>query len=256
MPGEHRLHLVHAIDYETVREVPSQQRCGEQELDAVKATHEHATRRRHDVVLFGVLPHERTYVVARHRRVLEDRLHLGKVILQMFRDANVAFDHAEQRTVDNCCDDLLLGHLPFLTGWRVSFAFSVALPHFDHFHVTSEVGCVLFRVGQKRGHGLVVLRIRFLGVGVAFRATVPETSVELIGGVRLSTPSIDRKLPNSLFAAITLMTDCASRSVRLAREPLDGHLPIRLGLLRTELIFLPTTRIPPRGHVLHDGPQI
>ena len=31
--------LVHAIDYETVREVPSQQRCSEQELDAVKATH-------------------------------------------------------------------------------------------------------------------------------------------------------------------------------------------------------------------------
>ena len=26
--------LVHAIDYETVREVPSQQRCREQELDA------------------------------------------------------------------------------------------------------------------------------------------------------------------------------------------------------------------------------
>ena len=37
--------LVHAIDYETVREVPSQQRCGEQELVVAKATHEHATRR-------------------------------------------------------------------------------------------------------------------------------------------------------------------------------------------------------------------
>ena len=35
---------------------------------------EHATRRRHDVVLFGVLPHERPDVVARHRRVLEDRI--------------------------------------------------------------------------------------------------------------------------------------------------------------------------------------
>ena len=80
---------------------------------------------------------------------------------------------------------------------------------------------MLFRVGQKRGHGLVVLRIRFLGVGVAFRATVPETSMELIGGARLSAPSIDRKLPNSLFAAITLMTDRASRSVRFACEPLD-----------------------------------
>ena len=42
----------------------------------------------------------------------------------------------------------------------------------------------------------------FLGVRVAFRATVPETSMELIGGARLSTPSIDRKLPNSLFAAL------------------------------------------------------
>ena len=37
--------LVHAIDYETVREVQSQQRCGEQVLVAAKATHEHATRR-------------------------------------------------------------------------------------------------------------------------------------------------------------------------------------------------------------------
>ena len=37
--------LVHAIHYETVREVPSQQRCGEQELVAAKSSHEHATRR-------------------------------------------------------------------------------------------------------------------------------------------------------------------------------------------------------------------
>ena len=36
--------LVHAIHYETVREVLSQQRCGEQELVAAKATHEHGTR--------------------------------------------------------------------------------------------------------------------------------------------------------------------------------------------------------------------
>ena len=219
----------------------------------MKATHEHATRRRHDVVLFGVLPHERPDVVSSDGHVLEDRLHLGEV---MFRDANVAFDHAEQRTVDNCCDDLLLGHLPFLTGWRVSFAFPVALPHLDHLHVTSEVGCVLFRVGQKRGHGLVVLRIRFLGVGVAFRATVPETSMELIGGARLSAPSIDRKLPNSLFAAITLMTDRSSRSVRFAREPLDGHLPIRLCDVWPETRFRSTARIPSRRHILHDTPKI
>ena len=69
---------------------------------------------------------------------------------------------------------------------------------------------MLFHVGQKRGHGLVVLRIRFLGVGVAFRATVPETSVELIGGARLSTPSIHRKLPNSLLPSVDLMADRAS----------------------------------------------
>ena len=37
--------LVHAILYENVRDVPSQQPCGKQELVAAKATHDHATRR-------------------------------------------------------------------------------------------------------------------------------------------------------------------------------------------------------------------
>ena len=53
------------------------------------------------------------------------------------RDADVAFDHAEQRAVDNCGDDLLLRHGPFLAGWRVTFALPMTLPHFDHFDVPS-----------------------------------------------------------------------------------------------------------------------
>ena len=36
--------LVHEIHYEIVREIPPQQRCGEQEFVAAKVTHEHATR--------------------------------------------------------------------------------------------------------------------------------------------------------------------------------------------------------------------
>ena len=85
--------LVHAIHYETVRKVPYQQRCGEQELIATNATHEHATRRLHDVVFFSIMSHERTYVVSSDGHVLEHGLHLGKVMLQMFRDVYVAFYH-------------------------------------------------------------------------------------------------------------------------------------------------------------------
>ena len=165
-------------------------------------------------MLFGVLPHERPDVVTRHRRVLEYRLHFGEVGTELGGDANVTLDHAEQRTVDNCCDDLLLRHVPFLPGWRVSFAFPRALPHFDKFNMTSKVCRVSFRVGQKLSHGLAVQLVRFLGVGVAFWATVKLAAVELVSRMRLSTPPIDRKLPNSLFAAISLMTDCASRSLR------------------------------------------
>ena len=199
--------LVHAIDYETVREVPSQQRCGEQELDAVKATHEHATWFRQDVVFFSVLTHIYGPMSSLVTVVFLNTGCISAKYSKVVGNADVAFNHAEQRAVDNCCDDLLLRHLPFLTGWRVSFAFPRALPHFDHFHVTSEVGCVLFRVGQKRGHGLVVLRIRFLGVGVAFRATVPETSVELIGGARLSAPPINQEFPYPLLPSVALMAD-------------------------------------------------
>ena len=108
-----------------------------------------------------------------------------------------------------------------------------------------------FRVGQNLSHGLAVQLVRFLGVGVAFRATVPETTMELIGGARLCAPTVDRKLPNSLFAAISLMTDCASRSVRFARESLDGHLSVRLCLLRMESVIRVTTHVPSRRHVLH-----
>ena len=101
-----------------------------------------------------MLAHEWPDVVAHHRRVLEDRLHLGEVGTELGGDADVAFDHAEQRAVDNCSDDLLLRHGPFLAGWRVTFAFPLTFPHLDHFHMTSKAGRVLFRVSQKHRHRL------------------------------------------------------------------------------------------------------
>ena len=190
------------------------------------------------IVLFGVLLHERPDVVSSNRRVLKYRLHLREVGTELGGDANVTFDHAEQRTVDNCCDDLLLRHVPFLT-------FPRALPHFDNFNMTSNVCRMRFRVGQKLSHGLVVLRICFLWL-MTFRTTVPERSMELISGARLCAPTVDRKFTYPLFTTISLMTDAETRSLRFAREPLDGHLSVKLCLLRTEPVLLPTTHAPSR----------
>ena len=168
--------------------------------------------------------------------------------MELGGDADVAFDHAEQRAVDNCSDDLLLRHGPFLAGWRVTFAFPLTFPHLDHFHMTSKVGRVLFRVGQKHRHGLAVLRVRFLGVGVALRTTVPETPVKLVCSSRLRAPTVDREIPYSLLPSVDLVTDVETRSLRFAREPLDGHLSERLCLLRTESVLRSSTRVPTRRH--------
>ena len=153
-------------------------------------------------------------------------------------DADVAFDHAEQRAVDNCGDDLLLRHGPFSAGWRITFALPLTLPHFDHFDVPSKVGRVLFRVGQKHRHGLAVLRVRFPGVGVALRTTVPETPVKLVCSSRLCAPTVDREIPYSLLPSVDLVTDVETRSLRFAREPLYSHLSEWLCLLRTEFLLL------------------
>ena len=74
--------------------------------------------------------------------------------------------------------------------------------------------------------------------------------------MRLCAPSVDRKFSYPLLAAINLMTDCASVFSRFPREPLNSHLPERLCLLRAELLFLSTTCVPSRRHVLHHLPQV
>ena len=60
-------------------------------------------RLREDVMFFGILTHERSDVISSDARVFEHRLHFGKVVLQFFRDADVALDHTEQCAIDHCC---------------------------------------------------------------------------------------------------------------------------------------------------------
>ncbi len=119
-----------------------------------------------------------------------------------------------------------IGRVFFSAGWRITFALPLTLPHFDHFDVPSKVGRVLFRVGQKHRHRLTVFRVRFLGVGVALRTTVPETAMELVRSTRLRAPTVDREIPYSLLPSVDLVTDAETRSLLFAREPLDGHLAI------------------------------
>ena len=71
--------LVDARHLESVFQVPSQERRGEQYLVAVETAHEHAPRSRHDVVLFGVSAHERSEIVAGQTDVFKHRLHFGKM---------------------------------------------------------------------------------------------------------------------------------------------------------------------------------
>ena len=173
----------------------------------------------------GILLHGWSTVVARHHRVFVDGLHLREMSTELRRYADVAHDRAEQRSVDSGSDDLLLRHLPFRSAWKFivnkslgvrfdPFLFPPTFPHFDHFYVPSKVGCVAARVFQQLTHRLFVHSVDFLGVGVAFRAAVKIAAVELIRRSYFCTPSIHWKLPNSLFAAISLMTDAVSRSVR------------------------------------------
>ena len=108
---------------------------------------------------------------------------------------------------------------------------------------------------QQRGHSLAIHRVCFILV-VEFRTTVKETAVKLICGARFRTPPIDRKFTYPLLTTINLMADCASILSSFPGEPLDSHLPKRLCLLRAELPFLSTTRVPARRHVLHQRPQV
>ena len=174
-----------------MRQVPPKQWRGTQNFVTAIAADEHTAWRRHDVVIDGVLLHERSNVVARHHRVFEDWLHLSEVSTELGRYANVAFDHSEQRSVDHGGDDLKLRHVPFLTGWGVSFAFPCAFPRFDNFNLTSNVCRVCFRAGQKRGHRLSIQLVRFLVV-IACWAAVKIAAVELVSRMRLCAPTVYR----------------------------------------------------------------
>ena len=71
--------LVDTRHLESVFQVPSQERRGEQNLVAVETAHEHAPRSRHDVVYFGVSAHERSEIVADQTDVFKHRLRFGKM---------------------------------------------------------------------------------------------------------------------------------------------------------------------------------
>ena len=108
---------------------------------------------------------------------------------------------------------------------------------------------------QQRGHSLAIHRVCCILV-VAFRTTVKETAVKLICCPRFRTQPVGQKFSYPLLATINLMTDCASVLCRFPSEPLDSHLSGRLCLLRAELLFLSSTRVPSRRHVLHQRPQL
>ena len=55
---------------------------------------------------------------------------------------------------------------------------------------------------------------------------------------------------------LLLWSASASVLSRFPSEPVDSHLSERLCLLRTELLFLSTTRVPSRRHVMHQRPQV
>ena len=80
--------------------------------------------------------------------------------------------------------------------------------------------------------------------------------MKLVCSARFRTPPVDWKFTYPLLATINLMADCASGLSNFPSEPLYSHLPERLFLLRAELLFLSTTRVPPRRHVLHQSPQV
>ena len=132
----------------------------------------------------------------------------------------------------------------------ITYLFPLTLPHLHYFYVTSKVCGVAACLFQQRGHSIVIHQVRFIFV-VALRASVKETAMELICSTRLCIPPIDRKFANSLLATINLMADCASILSSFPSEPLDSHLSVWLGLLRTESVLLPTTRVPSRMHALH-----
>ena len=102
--------MVDVRHLETVVQIPSQHRRGEQDLIASITTHEHAPRSRHDVVLFGVSAHERSEIVACQTDVLEHGLHLGKVFAQCFRYAYITFDQTEHGSGTHAVQDLLRLH--------------------------------------------------------------------------------------------------------------------------------------------------
>ena len=121
--------------------------------------------------------------------------------------------------------------------------------------MTPKVCSVAESLFRQRGHSLASHRVCFILVE-AFRTTVKERAVKLVCSVSFRTPPVDLKFIYPLLAAINLMADCVSFLSSFISEPLDSHLPERLCLLRAELLFLSTTRVPSRRHVLNQRPQV
>ena len=128
----------------------------------------------------------------------------------------------------------------------ITCLFPLTLPRLHYFNATPNVCSVAACLFQQRDHCLAIHRVCFILV-VAFRTTVKETAMELVYSARLCAPPVDRSVSYPLLAVINLMTDCASVLSRFPCEPLDSHLPERLCLLWTELLFLSTTRVPSRA---------
>ena len=139
--------------------------------------------------------------------------------------------------------------------WFITHLFPLTLPRRRYLNVTPMVCSVEACILQQCGHSLAIHRVCFILV-VAFRTTVKETAVKLLCSARLCASPVDRKFSYPLLAAINLMTDCASVLSKFPSEQLDRHLPERLCLLRTDMLFLSTTRVPSRRHVLHQRPQV
>ena len=258
--------LIDVQHLETVVQIPSQQGRGEQYLIAVITTHEHAPRSRHDVVRFGVSAHERTEILAHQMDVLEHGLHLGKVLAQFFRYANVTLDHTEHGSRAHIAQDLLRRHRPpnVSTSGKSSVQtpfydrisshlFPLAFPQLDDLDEVTYVGGGLSGLGEQFDHGIPVDGIDLFSNA---RATVEETTLELISRLRLAAPSVHPVFTYPFLSPVDLMSYGKSRTFGFPRQPFRGHLSVHLRRFGTEVLLGPPSRVPSHRHDLHERPQI
>ena len=78
----------------------------------------------------------------------------------------------------------------------------------------------------------------------------------LIRRLRSTAPPVHRKFTDSLLPTVDLMSDRVSRPFGFPRQPFRSHLSVQLRRFGSELVFLASTHVPPRRHVLHQRPQV